>query len=138
LLKGAYLVKQVIITPLTPAAALDHFLILSNKLTPKNIILFYYINQPVVFWQFSCNLIDSEDEVNQSSVIAMNDQKIITNTREQEKEINNILIASSLYLGMSPAERQKLLHYLVTSYFNLLPLENTRALPTAIQTGSAM
>ena len=68
----------------------------------------------------------------------MNEQYKIKITREQEKEINNILIDSSLYLGMSPADRQKLLHYLVSSYFTLLPVENNRALPTAMQTGSAM
>jgi len=68
----------------------------------------------------------------------MNEQELIKITREQEKEINNILIDSSLYLSMSSAERQKLLHYLVSSYFNHLPVENSRALPTATQTGSAM
>ena len=68
----------------------------------------------------------------------MNVQEIIKITREQEKEINNILIDSSLYMSMSPAERQKLLHYLVSSYFNLLPVEDNRALPSAMQTGSAM
>lgn len=68
----------------------------------------------------------------------MNEQEIIKSTGEQEKEINNILIDSSLYMSMSPAERQTLLHYLASSYFNLLPVENSRALPTAMQTGSAM
>ena len=38
-------------------------------------------------------------------------------TQEQEKEIVNILIDSTLYLGMSLPERQRLLNYLVTSYF---------------------
>ncbi len=68
----------------------------------------------------------------------MNVQELIKITREQEKEINNILIDSSLYLSMSPAERQRLLHYIVSSYFNLLPVENSRALPRGMQTGSAM
>jgi len=68
----------------------------------------------------------------------MNEQEQNKITREQEKEINNILVDSSLYLSMSPAERQKLLHYLVSSYFNLLPVEDNRALPTSMQTGSAM
>jgi hypothetical protein len=67
----------------------------------------------------------------------MSKQEFIKITREQEKEINNILIDSSLYLGMSPAERRKLLHYLVSSFFNLLPADNRRALPTALQTGLA-
>jgi hypothetical protein len=57
--------------------------------------------------------------------------------QEQENEINNILIDSSLYLEMSITERQKLLLYIVSSYFNL-PVENRRALPSAMQTGSAM
>jgi hypothetical protein len=68
----------------------------------------------------------------------MSEQKIHTITREQEKEIINILIDSTLYLGMSLAERQNLLHFLVSSYFNLLPVENSRALPMAMQAGSAM
>ena len=68
----------------------------------------------------------------------MNWQESIKIIREQEKEIDNILIDSSLYVGMSPAERRKLLHYLVLSYFNLLPVNNRRARTTAMQTGSAM
>jgi hypothetical protein len=68
----------------------------------------------------------------------MSEQEIINITGDREKEINNILIDSALYLEMSPAERQKLLRYLVSSYFNLLPVKNRRALPTAMHTGSAM
>jgi hypothetical protein len=68
----------------------------------------------------------------------MNRQESIKIIREQEKEIANILIDSSLYPDMSPAERHKLLHHLVLSYFNLLPVENRRARTTAMQTGSAM
>ncbi len=68
----------------------------------------------------------------------MSKQEFIKITREQEKEINHILNDSSLYLSMSAAERRKLIHYLVSSYFNLLPVENRRALPTAMRTGSAM
>ena len=68
----------------------------------------------------------------------MNWQENIKIIREQEKEINNILVDSSLYVGMSPAERRKLLHFLVLSYFNLLPVRNRRARTTAMQTGSAM
>lgn len=64
----------------------------------------------------------------------MNRQEIIKIIKEQEKEIANILINSSLYLDMSPAERHKLLHHLVLSYFNLLPVKNERAHPTAMQT----
>jgi hypothetical protein len=68
----------------------------------------------------------------------MNWQESIKNIKEQEKEIDTILIDSSLYVGMSPTERRKLLHYLVSSYFNLLPNEIRRARTTAMQTGSAM
>jgi hypothetical protein len=68
----------------------------------------------------------------------MSKQEFIKITREQEKEIHNILTDSSLYLCMSPAERRKILHYLVSSYFNLLPVENSRALPMAMQAVSAM
>jgi len=68
----------------------------------------------------------------------MNKQKIMNSTREQEKEIANILIDSSLYLDMSPAEREMLLRYLVSSYFDFLPAKNIRALPSAMQTGPTM
>jgi hypothetical protein len=71
-------------------------------------------------------------------VSTMLEQKINKIIREQEKEIINILIDSSLYLGMPLAERQNLLQYLVSAYFNLLPVENRRARTTAMQTGSAM
>ena len=63
----------------------------------------------------------------------MNEQEITKVIREQEKEIVNILIGSSLYLGMSQTKRQKLLNYLVASYFNPLPGGNSRALPKANQ-----
>jgi hypothetical protein len=71
-------------------------------------------------------------------VSTMSEQKIHKITREQGKEIINILIDSSLYLGMPLPERQKLLRYIVSSYFDLLPVENSRARTTAMQTGSAM
>ncbi len=67
----------------------------------------------------------------------MNEQEILNITKEQENEITNICIGSSLYADMSQAERQKLLHYLVTSYFYPLPGEKSRALPKAIQIGPA-
>jgi hypothetical protein len=72
----------------------------------------------------------------QSLVSIMSKPETTTFTKEQE--IDNILIDSSLYLGMSPADRQVLLHYIVSFYFNLLPVENSRALPAAMRTGSAM
>lgn len=68
----------------------------------------------------------------------MNHQELNKITREQEKEITNILINSSLYLDMSPAEKQKLLRHLVSSYFDPLPVKNERAHPRAMQTGPAM
>ncbi len=68
----------------------------------------------------------------------MNEQEITKIAKEQENVINNILIDSSLYLGMSSAERIKLLHYLLSSYFDLLPFDNVRALPTTMRTGSEM
>jgi hypothetical protein len=68
----------------------------------------------------------------------MNRYKINNITRDLEKEITNILINSSLYLDMPPAERQMLLRHLVSSYFDPLPVENSRARTKAMQTGSAM
>jgi hypothetical protein len=68
----------------------------------------------------------------------MNEHEIMGVTREQVRELTSILIDSSLYLDMSQTDRQKLLNYLVSSYFNLLPNENNRALPKAIQIGPTM
>ena len=68
----------------------------------------------------------------------MNEHEIMGVTREQVEELTNILIDSSLYLNMSQMDRQKLLNYLVSSYFNFLPSENNRALPKAIQIGPTM
>jgi hypothetical protein len=48
----------------------------------------------------------------------MNNELRNTGAHEQEKEIVNILVDSSLYLGMSQEERQRLLNYLVSSYFD--------------------
>ncbi len=68
----------------------------------------------------------------------MNEHEIMGLTREQERELTNILIDSSRYLDMSQTDRQKLLNYLVSSYFNLLPIDKNRALPRAIQNGRMM
>jgi hypothetical protein len=68
----------------------------------------------------------------------MNEHEIMGVTREQEIELMNILIDSSRYLDMSQTDRLKRLNYLVSSYFNLLPSENNRALPKAIQIGPTM
>jgi len=46
--------------------------------------------------------------------------------QDQEKEIVNILIESSLYVDMSIPERQRLLNYLVTSYFDPMLSDNSR------------
>lgn len=63
----------------------------------------------------------------------MNEQETSNLTREQEEELLTILIGSSLYQGISQTKREMLLHYLVDTYFNPLPEENSRALPKAIQ-----
>jgi hypothetical protein len=68
----------------------------------------------------------------------MGKQEFIKIARKQVKEINNILTDSTLYLGMPPVERRKLLHFIASSYFKLLPVDNSRALPMAMQAGSAM
>ncbi len=47
----------------------------------------------------------------------MNEPLTISSAHEQEKEIINILIDSSLYLDMDLAERYRLLRFLETSYF---------------------
>jgi hypothetical protein len=68
----------------------------------------------------------------------MNQKGTINISRDPEKEIASILIDSSLYLEMSPADRQKLIRYLASSYFNFLPNGNRRALPRTMQTGLAL
>ncbi len=68
----------------------------------------------------------------------MNEHETLGVTKEQERELTSILINSPHYLDMSQTDRQKLLNYLVSSYFNLLPSENKRALPKAIQIGPTM
>ena len=64
----------------------------------------------------------------------MSEQEIIIIIREQEEEINDILNNSSLYLDMSPADRQNLLHYLVSFYFNLLPSSSLNYVRKLLQT----
>jgi hypothetical protein len=68
----------------------------------------------------------------------MNEHEMMGLTREQERELTNILFDSSLYMDMSQTDRQKLLHDLVSSYFNFLPNQNNRALPKAIPIGTKM
>ena len=52
----------------------------------------------------------------------MNEHEMMGLTREQERELTNILFDSSLYMDMSQTDKQKLLHDLVSSYFNFLPI----------------
>ena len=47
--------------------------------------------------------------------------------KKQEEEIMAILLNSSLFVDMSAGERQKLLSYLVASYFKPRVGENCRA-----------
>jgi hypothetical protein len=68
----------------------------------------------------------------------MNEHEMMGVTREQERELTNILFDSSLYMDMSQTDRQKLLHDLVSSYFNFQPIQNNRALPKAIPIGTKM
>jgi hypothetical protein len=56
----------------------------------------------------------------------MKKNKTIHSAQDQEKEIVNILIESSLYVDMSIPERQRLLNYLVTSYFDPMLSDNSR------------
>ena len=56
--------------------------------------------------------------------------------QDQEKEIVNILIESSLYVDMSMPERQRLLNYLVTSYFDPMLSDNSRSFINTNRTSS--
>jgi hypothetical protein len=57
----------------------------------------------------------------------MKEKKENQSLQDQEKEIVNILIESSLYVDMSMPERQRLLNYLVTSYFDPMLSDNSRS-----------
>jgi hypothetical protein len=59
-----------------------------------------------------------------------------TQGKDQEQEIMSILLSSSLYEEMSAAEREQLLHYLVTSYFQPRVGENCRVHLRAAQSVS--
>lgn len=58
--------------------------------------------------------------------------------RKQEEEIMGILLNSSLFVEMSAAEREKLLRYLVTSYFQPRVGENCRAHLKAVRSVPGM
>lgn len=62
----------------------------------------------------------------------MNKKVAGMSAQEQEKEIVNILIESSLYVEMPIPERQRLLDYLVNSYFDPMLSDNSR---TFLKTG---
>jgi hypothetical protein len=63
--------------------------------------------------------------------IFMSKQENMT-AMQQERDIAEILTSSSLFLEMDWAERQQLLHYLVTSYFCPVPDENRRPFEPAL------
>ena len=63
----------------------------------------------------------------------MSEYRLSNTALEQEEELMNILIDSSLYRDMSQEDRQKLLNYLVSSYFNINPRKKSRALPGLVQ-----
>lgn len=63
----------------------------------------------------------------------MNELETTYPTKEQEEELLAILIGSSLFQSMPEKNKQMLLHYLVDTYFNHLPGENSRALPKAMK-----
>ncbi len=46
------------------------------------------------------------------------ENKVLGTAGEQEIDLINILINSSLYQDMYPEEKEKLLNYLISSYFN--------------------
>ena len=47
----------------------------------------------------------------------MNESPENSGIREEERELVNILIDSDLYLDMNLAERYRLLHFLMASYY---------------------
>lgn len=64
--------------------------------------------------------------------------ELIAQGREQEQEIMSILLSSSLFEATSAAEREQLLSYLVTSYFQPRVGENCRAHLRAVRSVSAL
>lgn len=57
----------------------------------------------------------------------MNKRERININDEPEQDLTEILTNSSLYLDMPPAEKEQMLNYLVSSYFNRAADENCRA-----------
>ena len=61
--------------------------------------------------------------------------KLLGTASEQEKELINILIGSSLYRGMYPDEKKKLINYLVPSYFYNKKVQTGPSRGNSIRTG---
>jgi hypothetical protein len=53
-----------------------------------------------------------------NTVSPISEYKLFDTASKQEKELINILSDSSLFRDMYPEEKQNLLNYLVSSYFN--------------------
>jgi len=58
----------------------------------------------------------------------LSEDKLLRTASERENELEKILIDISLYRDMYPEEKQKLINYLVLSYFNNTQ-KHSRALP---------
>jgi hypothetical protein len=59
----------------------------------------------------------------------MSEYEFFNTVGEQEEELINILIGSSLYGDMYPEEKQKLLSYLVSSYIKLADARTSGPFP---------
>ena len=62
-------------------------------------------------------------------VSPMSEYELFNTASEQEKELVDILIGSSLYGDMYPEEKQKLLSYLVSSYVKLADARTSGPFP---------
>ncbi len=62
-------------------------------------------------------------------MISPKSEHLLSTASEQEQELIQILIDSSLYRDMYPDEKQKLLNYLVSSYFKLTSARTSGSLP---------
>ena len=67
----------------------------------------------------------------------LSEDVLLRTASAQEEELENILIDISLYRDMYPEEKQKLINYLVLSYFN--NIQKAQSGPSAIiQSGPAL
>jgi len=55
----------------------------------------------------------------------MSEHKLFGTVLDLVKELEDILIGSSLYREMSPEDKQQLLNYLVISYGDIRPCRNS-------------